>query len=292
MDQSQSYNYNWKYNYDPRQSDYTYTPSQSSIASQVGSGMGSGVGSTGSSNTNYSYRYGYQNYQGDYGSQLNSQGQGQGQGHGNEQVHNQGHGHGQSHGHGQVSRYAGGQGPGCGGGQDTPVITARSPISRVSPPSNLSSPMLNMNSISSNLNSMTLGTDKEQNQMEKLKLQLSLKTQIINNLKKRIETDTGVNENFYKLHKETVDKLKEKETELSRTNEILETLMVSLTLSNSGKFDEQELTHKIINKIKGLTAENDRLLKMVSESSKSSLLVEIGILKNKIQGLEKELSEK
>lgn len=166
----------------------------------------------------------------------------------------------------------------------TPGIQRSPSINRVSPSN--TSPLLHVHN-------MSLGSpmiDKETDQVEKLKLQLSLKTQIINNLKKKIETDVGVNENFYKIYKETVDKLQEKDSELTRTKEILETLMASLTL-NSGKLDEQELTHKIINKIKCLTLENDKLLKMISESSKLSLLVEIGMLKNKIEGLERELGK-
>lgn len=50
-------------------------------------------------------------------------------------------------------------------------------------------------------------------------------------------------------------------------------------------YDVEELSHKLLYKMNQLHTENDELVKMVSMSNKSSLLVEIGMLKQQVAEL-------
>lgn len=155
-----------------------------------------------------------------------------------------------------------------------------------------SSPSLNVSSI--------YYKDKRDNDLEKYRLQLNLKSQIIVNLKKKLEAanDTSepqANEKFYKLYLETTTKLESKTQELNKVNEMFEALLVSLSINGNSvglhDVDEQELTHKIVSKINYLTLENENLLKMVSHSNKLSLLIELGLLKNEVKGLQLKLDK-
>lgn len=152
-----------------------------------------------------------------------------------------------------------------------------------------------------------LSESKNNYDAEKFKLQLSLKNQIINNLKKKLESKSDnlndtprANDQFYKLYKELASKLEEKQKESEETNKILEALLVSLTMNSSsssdfilanGRYDEQELTHKIVNKINYLQSENANLIKIMSLTNKLSLAVEIGLLKNEVSILKEKLAK-
>lgn len=147
--------------------------------------------------------------------------------------------------------------------------------------------------------------DKRDNELEKYRLQLNLKSQIIINLNKKLDAvtsgqepgdlDPKTNEKFYRLFQELSEKLDRKTAELNKVNEMFEGLLVSISM-NAGdgglhNIDEQELTHKIVNKINYLTLENENLLKLVSYSNKLSLLIELGLLKNEVKQLQLKLDK-
>lgn len=154
--------------------------------------------------------------------------------------------------------------------------------------------------------------DETQEELEKVKVDLVVKNQLIKNLSdqlnsmnklknvKHTNNDFRVPQNYYDLFKDLTKSLKKKSSELEETKERLESIVVALSMNNqqtlslNGEFDEQELAHKIINKLSLLQAENENLLKMISSSNKLSLIVELGLLKNencqlkdKLKNLEK-----
>lgn len=147
---------------------------------------------------------------------------------------------------------------------------------------------------------------------EKLKVEMILKNQIIKNLTDQLSLvsksrakqlvdssslpsstssdstslnqSTKIPSNHYQLFQDLSRTLQEKTEELDATKERLEALLVSISINsgytNVGRFDEQELTHKIVSRLSLLKNENENLLKMISFSVKSSLLVELGLLRN------------
>lgn len=141
--------------------------------------------------------------------------------------------------------------------------------------------------------------DKVQEELERTKVDLVIKNQLIKNLSdqlnslnklKNVKHTTGnsfkVPQNYYELFKDLTRTLKDKTVELEETKERLESIVVALSMNNhrsllvNGEFDEQELAHKIINKLSLLQNENENLLKMISSSNKLSLIIELGLLKN------------
>lgn len=161
--------------------------------------------------------------------------------------------------------------------------------------------------------------DHQLDNNQKLKVELILKNQVIKNLtdqlniinkfKKKKPNDTSdiditkgsgieISKSHYKIFETLSKSLKEKTTELNETKERLEALLVSLNINNvnssiaftnHGNYDEQEVAHKIINKLILLQNENENLLKMISFGNKSSLIIEIGLLKNENSILKKKL---
>ncbi|KAK6462032.1 hypothetical protein DFJ63DRAFT_318886 [Scheffersomyces coipomensis] len=157
---------------------------------------------------------------------------------------------------------------------------------------------------------------------KQLKVDLILKNQIIKNLTDQLSlisklktksltevmnttsstTNNGIKlaKNHYQLFQDLSRTLQEKTIELEETKSRLEAILVSLTVTNNsnnssfikqGQYDEQELSHKIISKIEGLTNENETLLKLISFGNKSSLLIELGLLKRENNSLKEKLQK-
>lgn len=147
----------------------------------------------------------------------------------------------------------------------------------------------------SSIDQMKLELSVKENLIAKLTEQLnSLKNFKSNNLSNDKTNSLKVPNNYYQLFKDLTNALNERTMELEDTKQRLESLMVSCSVTNSntkssitvnGQFDEQELTHKIVNKLATLLSENESLLKMISYSNKLSLLVELGLLRNENENL-------
>lgn len=133
------------------------------------------------------------------------------------------------------------------------------------------------------------------NEVEKLKMQLNLKTQIISNLQKKcavkelVEQDPITNSSFYKLFSNVSNQLKAKTEECNKLTTYLESVLVSMAI-NSGESSHDEMIHKIVNKINSLSEENEKLMEIISSSSKLNLIIEIGVLRNEVQSLRDKLS--
>lgn len=149
-----------------------------------------------------------------------------------------------------------------------------------------------------------LETKLDKSSIDQLKLELSVKENLIgrlteqltalknlksNNLSNDTNNSLKVPNNYYQLFKDLTSALNDRKLELEDTKQRLESLIVSCSVTNNnskslisvnGQFDEQELTHKIVNKLAILLSENESLLKMISYSNKLSLLVEVGLLRN------------
>lgn len=149
-----------------------------------------------------------------------------------------------------------------------------------------------------------LETKLDRSSIDQLKLELSVKENLIgrlteqlnalknlksNNLSNDTNNSLKVPNNYYQLFKDLTSALNDRKLELEDTKQRLESLIVSCSMTNNnskslisvnGQFDEQELTHKIVNKLAILLSENESLLKMISYSNKLSLLVEVGLLRN------------
>lgn len=150
--------------------------------------------------------------------------------------------------------------------------------------------------------------DKIHEELERTKVDLVIKNQLIKNLSDQLNLlnrPKGVHhaqadgfkvpQNYYELFKDLTKSLKDKTSELEETKERLESIVVALSMNNhhsllvNGEFDEQELAHKIINKLALLQSENENLLKMISSSNKLSLIIELGLLKSENGQLKEKL---
>ncbi|RLV93491.1 Protein MUM2 [Spathaspora sp. JA1] len=165
------------------------------------------------------------------------------------------------------------------------------------------------NNLSKEFESSTNSIDLTED-YNKLKLELFLKNQIIKNLTEQLNnmnklknsidqnstTSSNTISNFkmpknhYQLFQDLSKTLQEKSEELEETKSRLEAVLVSLAQTNSpsnipSDYDVQELTHKLINKLSHLSNENENLLKMISFGNKTSLLIEIGLLRHEIEQL-------
>ncbi|EMG47870.1 hypothetical protein G210_1671 [Candida maltosa Xu316] len=129
-----------------------------------------------------------------------------------------------------------------------------------------------------------------------LKSELLVKNQIIKNLtdqlnimrKNENQKNAGfaLPKNHYQLFQDLSKTLQEKSIELQETNQRLEAVLVANNLGEH--YDVEELSHKLVYKLSQLSQENENLLKMVSFGNKTSLLIEIGLLKHEIQQLKKD----
>ncbi|KAG5417863.1 MUM2 [Candida metapsilosis] len=152
-------------------------------------------------------------------------------------------------------------------------------------------------------NSVTKAADDDdlKEEVQKLKNELILKNQMIKNLTDQInvmiknknnrgyyetkEDDTRsykLPQNHYQLFQDLSKTLQEKCQELDDANQRMEIILVA---NHHTGYDVEELSHKLLYKMNQLQTENDELVKMVSMSNKSSLLVEIGMLKQQVAEL-------
>ncbi|QPG73521.1 hypothetical protein FOA43_000832 [Brettanomyces nanus] len=91
--------------------------------------------------------------------------------------------------------------------------------------------------------------------------------------------------NHEQLYRKLVEKLQITEKELEDTKTRLEALVTAIALNPSqsqykyGRYDEQEIAHKIITKLKMLSEENEELSKMLSYGKAKEKDIEIGLLR-------------
>lgn len=162
--------------------------------------------------------------------------------------------------------------------------------------------------------------DVLQSDLQKLKVDLILKQQIIKNLTEQINQNNKnkskiltslydskevitLSNNHLQLYSNLSKKLNLNQQELTETKTRLETLLLAYSITNTnpyynstftkdGAFDEQELTHKILTKLQILQQENQTLLKLISFGNKSSLLIELNMLKQENEKLKEQLNHK
>lgn len=149
--------------------------------------------------------------------------------------------------------------------------------------------------------------DETQEELERVKVDLMLKNQMIKSLssqlnsfnkaktRKNAPTAFKVPRNYYELFKDLSASLQEKQKELEETKLRLEAIVVALAMNplssvtSGGQFDEQDLAHKIVTKLAYLQSENEDLLRMMSSSNQLSLLVELGLLRTEVSVLKEKL---
>lgn len=146
---------------------------------------------------------------------------------------------------------------------------------------------------------------------QKLKAELIMKNQIIKNLTDQLSALTKqqgqgqthpvaaleepwtlpvfqVPLNHYQLFVDLSHALESTTEELEDTRSRLEAFVTAASLnpgqlaSSSNRYDEQEMTHRIVGKMAMLQEENERLLTMMSYGNRTSLLVEVGVLRNEL----------
>ncbi|WEJ94461.1 muddled meiosis- protein [Yamadazyma tenuis] len=143
------------------------------------------------------------------------------------------------------------------------------------------------------------------NEIEKLKMQLNLKTQMVSNLQKKLTSKESkemsemggksgskdipiTNTSFYELFKDVSTQLAAKTKECNNLKTYLESVLISLSM-NGKDSSHEDLIHKVVNKINCLSTENEKLMQMICFSNKSNLLIEVGILRNEVQVLKEKL---
>lgn len=111
--------------------------------------------------------------------------------------------------------------------------------------------------------------------------------------------------NHEELYHKLVEKVRSTEAELEDTKTRLESLITAISMNStsssfkSGRYDEEEISHKIISKLKMLTEENDELSRMVSYGKSKEKDIEIALLRKqnndlleKVSKLEAKLNDK
>lgn len=135
--------------------------------------------------------------------------------------------------------------------------------------------------------------------IQKLEVDLELRNLMIENLVEQISTSNSIETlensregsiriptNYLQLFETLNKKYKEKNEELEQTKERLESIITAIAMNPqrsrtfNGYYDEEEISHRIISKLTVLDTENENLLKIFSSSNKSSLIVEIGLLRD------------
>ncbi|KAK6455988.1 uncharacterized protein RJT20DRAFT_155013 [Scheffersomyces xylosifermentans] len=182
----------------------------------------------------------------------------------------------------------------------------------------------NTNTASNRTNTTGSSVEPIQEEYKQLKIELILKNQIVKYLTEQLnamnksrnkslaETMNNQNssssasakikipKNHYQVFQDLSKTLQEKTVELEETKGRLEALIVGLTITNGnnnrqftnqGEFDETEISHKIINKLNLLSNENENLLQMISFGNKSSLLIELGLLRHENKTLKEKLEK-
>lgn len=103
--------------------------------------------------------------------------------------------------------------------------------------------------------------------------------------------------NHEQLYERLVEKLQNTDKELEETKTRLESLATAVTLNPSqsqykyGRYDEQEVAHKIITKLQMLTEENEEMSKMLSYGKAKEKDIEIGLLKSQNEQLRQKLEK-
>lgn len=182
----------------------------------------------------------------------------------------------------------------------------------------------NNTTATSNRTNTTGSLESIQEDYKQLKVELILKNQIVKNLTEQLqlmnknrtkfmsetlnnnnnnsntsETKFKVPRNHYQVFQDLSRTLQDKTSELEDTKTRLEALVIGLTITKGntrqfiaqGEYDEMEISHKIINKLNLLTEENENLLKMLSFSNKSSLLIELGLVRHENKLLKEKLEK-
>ncbi|GMF52690.1 unnamed protein product [[Candida] boidinii] len=81
------------------------------------------------------------------------------------------------------------------------------------------------------------------------------------------------------------EKLRSTQEELEETNLRLESVLTAIALNptqsiiSSGRYDEEEVAHRIVTKLQLLTEENDEMAKMLSYGKSKEKDIEIGLLR-------------
>jgi hypothetical protein len=165
-------------------------------------------------------------------------------------------------------------------------------------------------------------TDNDVPEIENYKTKLQLKDIIISKLESELEkmkdfqntilktqNDSNGNfeipKNYEDLYHKLVEKIQSTEAELNDTKIRLESLVTAISMNpnpstyKNGRYDEEEISHKIISKLKMLTEENDELSRMVSYGKSKEKDIEIALLRKqnndlleKVIKLETKLNDK
>lgn len=169
--------------------------------------------------------------------------------------------------------------------------------------------------------SSTNQTSIDQSNVENFKMKIQLKDIIISKLELELEkerelhqifstTTTDSNGNFEvpknqeQLYNKLVETIQVTKKELDDTKSRLEALVTAIALNpntssyKNGRYDEEEIAHKVISKMQILTEENEELSKMLSYGKSKEKDIEIGLLRQqntelreKISKLESKLNE-
>lgn len=194
--------------------------------------------------------------------------------------------------------------------QFTPTNTAVS--SSTLPTYNQTRSQFDLNNYGNAVNNdyQNLNNEKE----ERLKIDLKIKESQIESLENEIQRltesmnliesntsslnqPTQVPKNINDIFSKLTTNYTSLETELNDTKKRLESLVTAITLnptnsvSNNGRYDELEISHKIILKLELLQKENDNLLKHLSFGKSKEAEIEMNLLKMENEKL-KELLKK
>ncbi|ESW98428.1 hypothetical protein HPODL_04055 [Ogataea parapolymorpha DL-1] len=163
------------------------------------------------------------------------------------------------------------------------------------------------------------GSPESVAEIEDHKIQLELKDSIIKKLEEEVArlntilrvSDSDDNKKTFEIpknHEQLYTKLTEKlqaaQEELEETKLRLEVVLTAVALNpnqsitKTGRYDEEEIAHKIITKMQMLTEENEEMAKMLSYGKSKEKDIEIGLLrkqnvelKSKVAKLEVKLKE-
>lgn len=160
---------------------------------------------------------------------------------------------------------------------------------------------------SSSTNQTSIG----QSEAENFKMKLQLKDIIISKLELELEKEKEfqkalagcekngtfeIPKNQEQLYTKLVETVKVTKKELEDTKTRLEALVTAIALNpnsnyKNGRYDEEEIAHKIITKMQILTEENEELSKMLSYGKSKEKDIEIGLLRKQNVDLREKISK-
>lgn len=131
--------------------------------------------------------------------------------------------------------------------------------------------------------------------MEQLKVELRLKDSLIESYEREIEKisqkpaspKATIPSTFYEKYRELAEKAKKTELELKDTKQRLEAIMVAISLNPGsattklGRYDEEEMAHRIISKMRMLNEENTKMAQMLSYGKSKEKSIELALLRNR-----------